>query len=160
MCELMKSSKSRCKSRCRTCVWYWLIVLLTSQLSLYLYPDLKSYNNTTRTLILNKTGFLKKANSNKYGKLPPIYSSTDFNYDDTYHRLCFIDIFCCPLVSSLAISIPFFIGIGDHRSSALNRQWSVATISTLRPVTSSTCHTIIGITYHCQSSHRVDTVFF
>ena len=114
----------------------------------------------TRTLNLNKTGLLQKANSNKYGKLPPVYSSTGFNYDDTFHRHCFIGIFCCLLVSSLAIFIPFFIGIGDHWSSTLNLQWSITIISTLRPATSFTCHTIIGITYHRQSSHRFDTVFF
>ena len=66
------------------------------------------------------------ANSNKYGKRPPIYPGIYFDHDKTFHRLCFIGIslllstsFFISIsilpVSSSAASTPLIIGIGNHQ---------------------------------------------
>ena len=59
----------------------WLF--LTLLLGLYLYSDLRVTTVYNQDPILNKTGLLHKANSNKYGKQPPIYPSIYFDHDKT-----------------------------------------------------------------------------
>jgi len=68
ICELTKSSKSRCWNRCKNlCLIDWIIPYIATRSTFV--PYLKELlSDMTRILILNQTESVYKTNSNNYGK--------------------------------------------------------------------------------------------